>query len=257
MRACTAVLRPFLRRKDDGTRTSGSIAPSDAPDIAHLVHELGVRIALVLERVENLVYQRDMECVSRSRTQAGPARCCLTLDHGARDVQRVDEVLHSLRCLLARPPERLGALRDRSPCIQERSEGLERTRRKLFLRKFTQQSDHVGRVRKPRPRTRRRHRPQLDTHETHLPHHADLDNATRQTDRHGTDIQNAHPPTPARPQGVGRHIRSGPLTFARSLPSACPQLVIASHRPVTLEPRPPIESVPERTGRDAVIDIPV
>src|SRR5207248_10716893 len=115
----------FLRPKGRGARCSGSIAACDAPNVAHLAHKVGVCLAFVLKRVENVAYEHDVELICRSRTQLGAARCCLVLDNCARYVERVEEVLRSLGLLLGPPPERRGALGDRSPLIDERRECVE------------------------------------------------------------------------------------------------------------------------------------
>lgn len=112
----------------------GSVAACDPPNVAHLLDELGVCFALTLERVECFTDEQHMEFVGSRRTQASSAGCRLTFDQCAGDVERVQEVLHSLGVLLAGPAKRCGLLRDRLPFIKERGEDVERTAGELLFR---------------------------------------------------------------------------------------------------------------------------
>jgi hypothetical protein len=93
------------------------VPAGDAPDVADLVDELGVGPAFPLQRAQHLAYHDRVELIRHGWTKMSPPCRSLALDDCPRDVQRIDEVLRSVRRLVSRPPERFAALSN-SPLVE-------------------------------------------------------------------------------------------------------------------------------------------
>ena len=125
------------------------VSAGDTPDVAQLLHEVGIGIALLFERTEDLVDEQDVELVSRLRTQSGPAGLCLALDDRARPVQGIEEVFRPLGVLVARPSKLAIALGNRPPLVEQGGEALERLWRERLLGEPLQNGQRLLRVGNP------------------------------------------------------------------------------------------------------------